>query len=113
MRHCREVAAFGFDAAMVAGDWLPTACGTGVKGVSAVDFPIAAMSTAGRVAEARALVAAGAVELDVGCKIGWLRSGRAAAFRDDLAAVVAAVAPVPVKAMLELAAARSGRASPT
>ena len=103
VRHCREVASFGFDAAMVAGDWLPTAVRTGVKVVSAVDFPVAAMSTAGRVAEARSLVAAGAVQLDVGCKIGWLRSGRAASFRDDLRAVVDAVAPVPVKAMLELA----------
>jgi deoxyribose-phosphate aldolase len=60
------------------------------------------MTTAGRVAEARALVCAGAQEIDVGCKIGWLRSGDDLGFRDDLAALVRAVAPVPVKVMLEL-----------
>jgi deoxyribose-phosphate aldolase len=102
LRHCREVHEFGFDAAMVAGDWVPVARATGVKVASALDFPIAAMTTAGRVAEACALVEAGASEVDVGCKIGWLRSGRDLEFRDDLAAVVRAAAPAKVKVMLEL-----------
>jgi deoxyribose-phosphate aldolase len=102
VRHCREVLEHGFDAAMVAGDWVPAAVRTGVKVVSALDFPVASMTTAGRVAEARALVCAGAQEVDVGCKIGWLRSGDDVGFRDDLATLVRAVAPVPVKVMLEL-----------
>jgi deoxyribose-phosphate aldolase len=102
LRHCRECLEYGFDAAMVAGDWLETARHTGVKVASALDFPVAAMTTAGRVAEARALVEAGADEIDVGCKVGWLRSGNVLEFRDDLAAVVRAAAPARVKAMLEL-----------
>lgn len=102
LRHCREVREYGFEAAMVAGDWLDVARRTGVKVVSALDFPVASQTTVGRVAEAWALADAGAEEIDVGCKIGWLRSGRELEFRDDLAAVVRAAAPARVKVMLEL-----------
>lgn len=102
VRHCRECLEYGFDAAMVAGDWVDVARAQGVKVATALDFPIASMSTLGRVAEAWALGDAGAVEIDVGCKIGWLRSGRDLEFRDDLAAVVQAAAPARVKVMLEL-----------
>lgn len=104
--HCRECLEFGFDAAMVSGNWLPVARdvvgGTAVKLASAVDFPLGIMSTAGKVAEASALVAAGASELDVMVNIGWLRSGLDRAFREDVAAVVAAAGPAIVKVMLEL-----------
>jgi deoxyribose-phosphate aldolase len=101
-RHCREVHEHGFDAAMVGGDWVDVARRRGVKVASALDFPIASMSTVGRVAEAWALADAGAEEIDVGCKIGWLRSGRELEFREDLRAVVRAAAPAKVKVMLEL-----------
>ncbi len=106
VRHCRECLEYGFDAAMLSGDWLPLARaelkGSRVRTAAALDFPVAAMTTAGRVAEARALVEAGADEIDASCKIGWLRSGREREFLDDLAAVVCAAAPARVKAMLEL-----------
>lgn len=104
--HCHECVEYGFDAAMVPGRWVPLASdvlsGAGPKVVSAVDFPIAAMSTSGRAAEASALAEAGAEQLDVGVAIGWLRSGMFREFHDDIAAVVRAVEPVPVKVMLEL-----------
>lgn len=102
LRHCRECLEYGFDAAMVAGDWVDLARSTGVKVASAVDFPVASMSTIGRVAEVRALADAGAEEIDVGCKIGWLRSGRDDDFLADLEAVVRAAAPAAIKVMLEL-----------
>ncbi len=105
-RHCEECVEFGFDAAMVGGAWVPLAVavlrGTGVKVASAVDFPGGSMSTAGKVAEARSLAHAGAVELDVMPAVGWLLSGDEAGFRDDLRAVVTAAAPASVKVMLEL-----------
>lgn len=105
-RHCEECVELGFDAAMLPGNWVPLAAdllaGTGVSVASAVDFPMGIMSTRGKVAEAVALVEDGAEELDLGVPIGWLRSGMTAEVRDDLAAVVRAVAPVPVKVMLEL-----------
>lgn len=105
-RHCRECLEHGFDAAMVAGNWLPVAArllaGSSVKLASAVDFPTGAMTTAGKVAEARELARLGAVELDVAANIGWLRSGLERAYREDLAAVVAAARPARVKVWLEL-----------
>ena len=106
VRHCRECLEYGFDAAMVGGDWLPLVrrelAGSPVKVASALDFPVALMTTAGRVEEARALVEAGADEIDVGCKIGWLKSGSDRAFLEDLEAVVRAARPARVKVMLEL-----------
>lgn len=105
-RHCAECVEYGFDAAMVGGAWVRVAAallaGTRVKVASAVDFPGGTSSTAGKVAEARSLVAAGAVELDMMPAIGWLLSGDEAGFFADLRAVVDAAAPAAVKVMLEL-----------
>jgi deoxyribose-phosphate aldolase len=105
-RHCAEALELRFNAAMVPGNWVPLAArlleGSAVAVASAVDFPMGIASTRGKAAEAAALVQDGAAELDIGAPIGWLRSGRAREFRDDLAAVVAAAGPAPVKVMLEL-----------
>lgn len=104
--HCRACLEYGFDAAMVAGSWLPEAravlAGSRVKLASAIDFPLNQMTTAGKAAEARALVEAGAHEIDMLVNIGWLRSGMERQFRDDIAAVVQAARPAAVKVMLEL-----------
>ncbi len=104
--HCRECLEYGFDAAMIAGSWLPEArrvlSGSRVKLAAAIDFPLNQMTTAGKVAEARALVEAGAHEIDMLVNIGWLRSGMEAEFRDDIAAVVQAARPAAIKVMLEL-----------
>lgn len=103
--HCEQAIRYGFDAAMVPAVWVPLArdvlAGTGVKLASAIDFPLGCMTTAGKVAEARALVAAGADQLDIGAHTGRLRSGLYDDYRNDIAAVVAA-AGVPIKVMLEL-----------
>lgn len=103
--HCRQAVECGFDAAMVPGVWVPLArqilAGSGVKLASAVDFPLGCMTTTGKVAEAEALVAAGAVELDIGVPTGYLFAGRYDDYRKDIAAVVKA-AGVPIKVMLEL-----------
>ena len=105
-RHCRECLEFGFNAAMIAGNWLPVGrrvlAGSSVKLASALDFPLGIMTTAGKVAEARSLVEAGAIELDIMVNVGWLRSGLDTAFRNDIAEVVEAARPATVKVMLEL-----------
>ncbi len=104
-RHCQQAVRYGFDAAMVPAVWVPRAreivAGTGVKLASALDFPLGCMTTTGKVAEARALVRAGAEQLDIGVHTGLLRSGLYDEYRNDIAAVVTAV-DVPVKVMLEL-----------
>lgn len=103
--HCEEAARFGFDAAMVPASWVDLAVdilrGTGVKVASALDFPtVGVMTAAGKAAEARAIAAAGADQLDMGVQIGWLKSGMEREFAADIAGVVAA--GIPVKVMLEL-----------
>jgi deoxyribose-phosphate aldolase len=104
-KHCEQAVRYGFDAAMVPAVWVPLAkgilAGTGVKLASALDFPLGCMTTTGKVAEARALVAAGAQQLDIGAHTGLLRSGLYDEYRNDIAAVVGAV-DVPIKVMLEL-----------
>jgi deoxyribose-phosphate aldolase len=106
IRHCEACLEHGFHAAMVAGNWLPVArtvlAGSSVRLASAVDFPVNQMTTAGKAAEARALVDAGAQELDMLVNIGWLRSGLDDAFAEDIRVVVDAAAPATVKVMLEL-----------
>ncbi len=105
-RHCRECLEYGFQAAMIPANWVPEAkqllAGSAVRVASAVDFPYGAMTTAGRVAEARAIIEAGADEIDIGVPLGWFLARQIDRFRDDLAAVVRAAAPAPVKVMLEL-----------
>ena len=105
-RHCRECLECGFQAAMIPANWVPEAkqllAGSAVRVASAVDFPYGAMTTTGRVAEARAVIEAGADEIDIGVPLGSFLAGRVDRFRDDLAAVVRAAAPAPVKVMLEL-----------
>ncbi len=104
--HARETAAYGFNAAMVSGAWVDVVAaelaGTGIEIASALDFPVVGTTTSrGKAAEAEALVALGATQLDMGVQIGWLKSGMYSEFRDDIAGVVRA-SGVPVKVMLEL-----------
>ncbi|MFW5420801.1 deoxyribose-phosphate aldolase [Nocardiopsis sp. CNT-189] len=103
--HCEEAARYGFNAAMIPASWVGLAAevlrGTGIAVASALDFPtVGVMTSAGKAAEARAIAAAGAAQIDMGVQVGWLRSGMEKEFRDDIAGVVAA--GVPVKVMLEL-----------
>lgn len=106
LTHLQEALDHGFDAAMVAGSWVPLAAevlaGTGITVASALDFPtVGVMTSAGKAAEAAELVRLGARELDIGVQVGWLKSGDFAGFREDIAGVVRA-SGVPVKVMLEL-----------
>lgn len=104
--HCEECLQYGFNAAMVSPAWVPIArevlSGSDVILASAVDFPPGAMATEGKVAAAHALAESGVDQIDMGTNVGFLLSGYDDEYARDIAAVVAAVAPVPVKVMLEL-----------
>ncbi len=104
--HARETMAHGFDAAIVPPSWVWAARdemrGTSGRVGSFIDYPHGNGTTAGRVAEARALVDAGVDELDSTVNIGYLLSNRYQEFAADIAAVVEAASPIGVKAMLEL-----------
>lgn len=68
-----------------------------------VGFPSGGHKTSTKVAEAVALVADGAEELDLMINVGRLKSGDLDYVRADIRAVVEAIAPVPLKVILELA----------
>ena len=105
IQHAEEALTHGFNAVMVAGSAIPYVTevvrGSGVRVASALDFPTCGvMTSAGKAAEAEALVELGAEEIDCGVQVGWLKDGRYDEFREDIAGVVRA--GVPVKVMLEL-----------
>lgn len=76
--------------------------GTGVDVGTVIGFPHGSTTTAVKVAEARGALDDGAVELDMVCNIGWLRSGEVDAVQADIAAVVGAAGDAAiVKVILE------------
>ena len=102
---CRECREHRFQAACIQPMWVDLAvkelAGSGVAVCAVADFPHGACTTAVKAREVQDLVARGAAEIDVVCKIGYLRSGMFAEFRDDLAAVVKAAAGKVTKVILE------------
>lgn len=106
IRTCEECMEYGFNAAMVPARWVRTAAevlrGTTVLVASAVDFPLGMMTSTGRLAEACALVSAGADEIDLGLPIGLVKECAYAELQAEVEAVVRVVAPIPIKVMLEL-----------
>ena len=75
--------------------------GSGVLVGTVAGFPHGDTRSAIKVAETRALVEAGADEIDMVLHIGRLRDGDTAYVHDDIAAVVAAAAGRVVKVILE------------
>ncbi|WP_440981586.1 deoxyribose-phosphate aldolase [Shinella sumterensis] len=67
-----------------------------------IGFPSGGTATKIKVAEANFLKDAGAQELDMMMNVGRLKSGDLSYVADEIAAVIEAVAPVPVKVILEL-----------
>ncbi|MFO7651396.1 MAG: deoxyribose-phosphate aldolase [bacterium] len=104
---CREAREFRFFSVCVNGCHIEPArrllAGSGVKVVTVIGFPLGAMLTWAKAAETRLALAAGAEELDMVANIGWLKSGRSQAVREDIEAVVAAAAGRPVKVIIETA----------
>lgn len=104
--HAQQAVEHRFAAAMVPATWVKevaqVVAGTDVQVASALDFPTVGVTTPhGKACEAEAIARAGAHQIDMGVQIGWLKSGRFDAFRDDIAGVVQA-SGLPVKVMLEL-----------
>jgi len=104
-RLCEEAATFGFRGVCVNPCFVAAArrhlAGAAARVVSVVGFPLGANLSPSKAAEARAVIDAGADEVDMVLPIGWLLAGEHGAVLDDIAAVVAAAGPVPVKVILE------------
>jgi deoxyribose-phosphate aldolase len=69
--------------------------------IAVVGFPLGAMETQSKAEEARRAIALGAREIDMVIALGQLKDGDSDAVRRDIAAVVQAAAPYPVKVILE------------
>lgn len=106
-RACDEALEHGFAAVCVRGTFVAEVrrrlAGSAVRVAAVVDFPLGEASTGARLAEARALVAAGAEELDLVAPLPALRAGRWDAVFADLRAVVGG-SSTPVKVILETGA---------
>jgi len=102
---CREAKAHGFASVCVNTRWVPLACqllaGTGILVCTVVGFPLGATTHRAKAEEARITVAEGATEVDMVIDIGGLLSGDLAGVYQDMAGVVEAARPVPVKVILE------------
>jgi deoxyribose-phosphate aldolase len=102
---CSECRHYDFQAVCVQPMWVDLALreleGSNSVVCAVADFPHGAGSRTATTSEVRELVDKGVREVDVVCKIGYLRSGMDAAFEDDLAAVVAAAGGAVTKAILE------------
>ncbi|MBI3179512.1 MAG: deoxyribose-phosphate aldolase, partial [Deltaproteobacteria bacterium] len=77
--------------------------GSGVKPIAVVGFPLGAATPNAKACEAREAVRNGAQEIDMVLNVGALKSRDYALVLEDVRAVVAAVAPLPVKVILETA----------
>jgi deoxyribose-phosphate aldolase len=69
---------------------------------SPVGFPSGGATTATKVGEARELVGMGGQELDLVINIGRLKSGDLVYVNTEIRAVVDAIAPLPLKVLLEI-----------
>jgi deoxyribose-phosphate aldolase len=107
VRVCEEAKRFGFASVCVNGFWVPLAsrelAGSAVKVCAVAGFPLGAMATAAKRAEAETALRDGAAELDMVLNTGALRTGQYDAVRSDIAAVVepAHAAGALVKVILE------------
>jgi deoxyribose-phosphate aldolase len=103
---CADAIKYRFNGVMVQPCWIALCRkeleGTGVKVCSAMAYPMGGALTRSKVAEMRHLVEEGVDEVDFMPNLGLLLSGKADAFRAEIAAIVEAAAGRPVKAMLEL-----------
>ena len=102
---CEEARRYGFATVCVNSSNIPLAArllaGSSVVPIAVVGFPLGAAVTASKAFEAREAVRSGAREIDMVINIGALKSRDYRLVSDDIAAVVRASGPAPVKVILE------------
>ena len=103
-----EAVSLRLGAVCVNGQWVDTAArwldGSAVRVAAVVGFPLGANGKSVKVAETRALLADGAMEIDLVMALGWARAGRWDRVREEIAAVVEVAGERLVKVILETAA---------
>jgi deoxyribose-phosphate aldolase len=105
VRLCEEARAFDFFAVCVSGCWTSTCKqllkDTQVSVATVIGFPLGAMSTAAKVAEAKQAIADGADEIDMVMNIGLFKTGNDAAVEHDIREVKLAVGKHILKVIIE------------
>ena len=102
---CRESQEFGFYAVCLAPCWISTAKETltadSVKIATVISFPHGNDLSSTKALAAQQAKSAGADEIDMVINLGWAAEGNWSAVESDIAQVVKAVQPSPVKVILE------------
>lgn len=102
---CREAVEYGFKGVCVNPAFIALAAqfleDTDVLPVAVVGFPLGANQTSTKAFEAKEAVAAGAKEIDMVINISALKAKDYRTVFEDIQAVAAEIAPVPLKAILE------------
>lgn len=105
---CEEARAHKFASVCVHSSYVPYVkewlLGSGIKTCAVVGFPLGAMATAAKAAEAREAVLLGADEIDMVIHLGHLKAREYAAVLEDIRQVVHAASPSLVKVILETGA---------
>ena len=102
---CKEAIINDFYAVCVNGCHVATAHeklkGTPVKVAAVIGFPLGAMSTKAKVCEAMDCIENGADEIDMVINVGWIKSERVDAVRDEIQAIKKAIGPKSLKVIIE------------
>lgn len=102
---CEEALAYGFKAVCVNGCWVKLAsellADSKVQVATVVGFPLGAMSTEAKVAEAKDALEKGADEIDMVLNIGRLKSQQYDKVQNDMAQVKKAIGHKTLKVILE------------
>ena len=105
LKICEEAKEYGFASVCVNSARIPLVAealkGTDVTPCAVVGFPLGAMLTAAKAAEAAEAVKAGAGEIDMVINIGAAKEGDWASVEADIAAVKAACGPARLKVIIE------------
>lgn len=102
---CDEAKTYHFASVCVNSCWIPFVAaelaGTEIAPCSVIGFPLGAMLTSSKAAEAKDAVAAGAKEIDMVINVGFVKSRDWESVKADIAAVNAAKGAAKLKVIIE------------
>lgn len=102
---CYEALEYNFFAVCVNGCYVKTAKSvlskSNVKIAAVIGFPLGAMSTEAKIAEAKFCIADGADEIDMVINIGWLKSGDYKGVETEISAIKKAIGDTVLKVIIE------------
>ena len=102
---CEEAKTYGFYAVCVNSCYVDLAVSelqdSSIKVASVVGFPLGAMATEAKIAEAQYCIERGADEIDVVMNIGWFKSGQYERVQNELSQIKSAIGDKLLKVIIE------------